>query len=73
MRENNANYFLFRMANLFIFIHNGKICKVTIQPRLKNGTHFSCHGSLPKGYNVQMSLCLTAHEMPCHAMVSDML
>ena len=72
MRENNGNRFLLRMANLLIFIPDGGICKVTIQPRLKNGTHFSCYESLPKGYNVQMSLGLTSHEMLCHAMVSDM-
>ena len=71
MRENNANSFLLTMANLLIFIHNGGFCKVTIQPRPKNGIHFSCYESLSKGYNVQMSLCLTSHEMPCHAMVSD--
>ena len=27
--------------------------------RFKNGTHFSCYESLSKGYDVQMSLCLT--------------
>ena len=33
----------------------------TIQPQLKNGTHFSCYNyeSLPKADNVQMSLCFT--------------
>ena len=30
-----------------------------LQLRFKNGTHFSCHESLSKGYDVQMSLCLT--------------
>ena len=59
VRENNAYCFLLRMPNLLTFIHNGGIWKVTIQPRLKNGTHFSCCENLPKGYNVQMSLCLT--------------
>ena len=29
------------MAHLLIFIHNGGIWKGTIQPRLKNDTHFS--------------------------------
>ena len=29
-----------------------------MQTRFKNGIHFSCYESLPKGYNVQMSLCL---------------
>ena len=43
------------MAHLLFFIHSGEIWKGTIQPRLKNGTHFSCYESLPKGYNVQMS------------------
>ena len=47
------------MPNSLTFIHNGGIWKVTIQPRLKNSTHFSCCENLPKGYNVQMSLCLT--------------
>ena len=54
-----VNCFLLRMANLVIFIHTGGIWKVTIQLRLKNGTHFSCYESVPKGYNVQMRLCLT--------------
>ena len=27
-----------------------------LQPRFKNSTHFSSHKSLPKGYNVQMSM-----------------
>ena len=40
VRENNAYCFLLGMANLLIFIHNGGIWKVTIQPRLKNGTFF---------------------------------
>ena len=30
-----------------------------LQPRFKNGTHFSCYESLSEGYNVQMSLYLT--------------
>ena len=30
-----------------------------LQPWFKNGTHFSFYESLSKGYNVQMSLCLT--------------
>ena len=59
MRENNACCFLLRMAHLHIFIHNSEISKDTIQPRLKNGTHFSCYESLPKGCNVHMSKCLT--------------
>ena len=61
MHENNAYRFLLRVANLLIFIHNGGILNVTIQPRLKNGTHFSCYNyeSLPKADNVQMSLCFT--------------
>ena len=54
-----VNSFLLRMANLLIFIHTVRIWKVTIQLRLKNGTHFSCYESVPKGYNVQMRLCLT--------------
>ena len=56
VRENSANRFLLRMANWLIFIHNGGIRKVITQFRLNNGTHFSCYESLPKGYNVQMSL-----------------
>ena len=59
VRENNADCFLHRMARLLIFIHNGGIWKGTIQPKQKNGTHFSCYESLPKGYNVQISNCLT--------------
>ena len=59
VRENDAYCFVLRMAHFLIFIHNGGIWKGTIQPRLKNGTHFSCYESLPKGYNVQMSNCLT--------------
>ena len=27
-----------------------------LQPRFKDGTHFSCYESFLKGYNVQMSL-----------------
>ena len=54
-----VNCFLLGMANLLIFIHAGGICKVTIQLRLKNGTHFSCYESVPQGYNDQMKLCLT--------------
>ena len=27
-----------------------------LQPRFQNGTHFSCHESLSKGYNVHMSM-----------------
>ena len=61
MRENNAYRFLLRVANLLIFIHIGGILNVTIQPRLKNGNHFSFYNyeSLPKADNVQMSLCFT--------------
>ena len=58
-RPITVNSFLLRMANLLIFIHTGGIWKVTIQLRLKNGTHFSCYKSVQRGYNVQMSLCLT--------------
>ena len=57
--KKNAYCFLLKMAHFLIFIHNGGIWKGTIQPRLKNGTHFSCYESLPKRYNVQMSNCLT--------------
>ena len=57
--SSNNCCFLLRMANLLIFIHAGGIWKVTIQLRLKNGTHFSCYESVPQGYNVQMKLCLT--------------
>ena len=71
VRDNNAYCSLLRMAHLLIFIHNGGICKGTIQPRLKNGTHFPRYESLPKGYNVQMSDCLLSHKMLRHAMVSD--
>ena len=59
VRENNAYCFLLRMAHLLTFIYNSGIWKGTIQSRLKNGTHFSCYESVPKGYNVQMSLCFT--------------
>ena len=38
---------------LFLFI------VVEFEKVLKNGTHFSCDKSLPKGYNVQMSKCST--------------
>ena len=47
------------MAHLLIFIHNSGIWKGTIQSRLKNSTHFSCYQSLSRGYNVQISKCLT--------------
>ena len=46
--SNNGYCFLRRMANLLIFIHNGGVWNVFIQPRLKNGTHFSCYESAPK-------------------------
>ena len=59
VRENNAYCFLLRMAHLLIFIHNSGIWKGTIQSRLKNSTHFSCYQSLSRGYNVQISKCLT--------------
>ena len=59
VRENNAYCSLLRLVNLLTFIQNGGIWKVTLQSRLKKGTHFSCYESVPKGYNVQMSLCLT--------------
>ena len=36
---------------LFIMVEFEKL-----QPRFKNGTHFSCYESLSKGYNVQISL-----------------
>ena len=39
---------------LFIMVEFEKL-----QPQFKNGTHFSCYARLSKGYNVQMSLCLT--------------
>ena len=39
---------------LFIMVEFEKL-----QPRFKNGAHFSCYESLSKGYNVQMSLGLT--------------
>ena len=45
------------MANLLTLIIMVEFEK--LQPRFKNGTHFSCYESLSKGYNVQMSLCLT--------------
>ena len=35
LRENDAYRFLLRGANLLIFIHNGGILNVTIQPDLK--------------------------------------
>ena len=53
MRENNAYCFPLRIAHLLIFIRNGGIRNCTIQPRLKNDTHFSCYDILPKGYNVR--------------------
>ena len=74
VHENNSYCFLLRMANLLIFIHNGGIWKVTIQPRLKNGTYFPCYESLPKGYNVQkwvmfnsleQALALPLHQSLC--------
>ena len=39
---------------LFIMVEFEKL-----QLRFKDGTHFSFYKSLLKGYNVQMSLCLT--------------
>ena len=35
VRENNANPFLLRMANLLIFIHNGRIEKLLYSPNFK--------------------------------------
>ena len=66
VRENDAYCFVLRMAHFLIFIHNGGIWKGTIQPRLKNGTHFSCYESLPKGYNVRMSKCFWNSHMRCY-------
>ena len=59
VRENKAYCSLLRLVNLLTFIQNGGSWKVTLQSRLKKVTHFSCYESVPKGYNVQMSLCLT--------------
>ena len=56
MRENNAYCFLLRMAFLLTFIHNGGILKVT---RFKNGNIFLVTKVFQKGYNVQMSLCVS--------------
>ena len=51
MRENNANRFLHRMANLL---------NLFIMVEFKSYyIHFSCYESLSKGYNVQVSLCFT--------------
>ena len=44
------------MAFLFFFIHNGAILKVT---RFKNGNIFLVTKVFQKGYNVQMSLCVS--------------
>ena len=56
MRENNAYCFLLRIAFLLTFIHNGGILKVT---RFKNGNIFLVTKLFQKGYNVQMSLCVS--------------
>ena len=56
MRENNAYCFLLRMVFLFTFIHNGGILKVT---RFKNDNIFLVTKVFQKGYNVQMSLCVS--------------
>ena len=45
---------------LFIMVEFEKL-----QPRFKNGAHFSCYESLSKGYNVQMSLGLTLTQWSC--------
>ena len=66
VHENNAYCFLLRMAHLLIFIHNGGIWKGSIQPQRKNGTHFSCYETLPKGYNVQMSKCFQNSHTRCY-------
>ena len=58
VRENKAYCSLLRLVNLLTFIQNGGSWKVTLQSRLKKVTHFSCYESVPKGYNVQMSLFL---------------
>ena len=52
MRENNAYCFLLRIAHFLIFIYNGGILKVTIQPRLNNCTHFSCYRFASRGEQI---------------------
>ena len=44
------------MAFLLTFIHNGGILKLT---RFKNGNIFLVTKVFQKGYNVQMSLCVS--------------
>ena len=61
VRQNYANCFLLRMANLLIFIHNGGIEKLPYSPNLKMVLIFSCYECLPKG----------SHEILCHAVVGD--
>ena len=50
MCENNAYCFLLRMANLLTLFTMVEFEK--LQPRFKNGTHYSSYESLSKGHNV---------------------
>ena len=42
----------------------------SIQPRLKNGTHFSCYRSLPKGTMFKRVNVSLSYEILRHAMAS---
>ena len=48
--------FIVSSLDIFLFI---MAAFEKLQLRFKDGTHFSFYKSLLKGYNVQMSLCLT--------------
>ena len=72
MRENNANPFLLRMANLLIFIHNGRIEKLLYSPNFKMALIFLVTKVFQNG-GCSNEFMFHSHnyEMLCHAMVSD--
>ena len=54
-------------------LRNDGIWRVTIHSRLKNGIHFSCFESLPKGYYIcsKWVYASLSHEILCQAMFGD--
>ena len=54
-------------------LHNGGIWKVIIHSRLKNGTHFPCFESLPKGYFIcsKWVYASLSHEILRQTMFGD--
>ena len=71
VRENNANRFLLRMANLLIFIHNGGIRKVITPSRLKKMVPIFLLRKSSKRVQCSNEFVSLSHEILCHAMVDN--